>query len=282
VSSDGSLQEIVCCLGQPVAGNPTQFILERAFAAAGLEWRCLSLEVSAERLGDAVRGIRAMGFRGGMLSLPHRIAVVPHLDGLSETAELAGAVNLIDREDDRLIGDNTDGGAFVEELRQLLDPAGKRAVLLGAGGAARAIAVEMARSGAALTVVSRTPEHGQSLVELLAGRLNLSANFVPWEGDYVIEQGTEIVINATRVGLGDAEARISLDVASLHAGMLVADLIVNPPQTRLLRDAAQRGCKTLHGLGVLVNQSAISFKRWTGLEPDTTVMREAVEEYLDF
>jgi shikimate dehydrogenase len=283
VASDGSLQDIVCCLGQPVAGNPTQFILERGFVAAGLEWRCLTAEVPPVDLGDAIRGLRAMGFRGAMLSLPHRVAVVEHLDGLTEAAEHVAAANFIFREDHRLIGDNTDGAAFLEALRTVIDPAEKQVVLLGAGGAARAIAFELARAGAAsIHLVSRTPEHGQFLAELVQTQLDIPANFVPWDGDYVVEDGAQIVINATSVGLGDTEARLDLNVDSLHEGTVVADLIVNPPQTRLLRDAAQRGCTSLHGLDVLVSQAVRAFQRWTGVDPDAEVMREAVEEYLEF
>jgi shikimate dehydrogenase len=266
-----------------VAGNPTQFILERGFVAAGLEWRCLTAEVPPADLGDAIRGVRAMGFRGAMLSLPHRVAVVEHLDGLTETAECVTAANFVFRDDQRLIGENTDGVAFLEALRSVVDPREKRVVLLGAGGAARAIAFELARADAAsIQLVSRTPDHGQFLADLVKTQLEIPTTYVPWEGDYVVEEGTQIVVNATSVGLGDAEAKLDLDVNSLHEGTVVADLIVNPPQTRLLRDAAQRGCTSLHGLDVLVNQAVAAFQRWTGVDPDAEVMREAVEEYLEF
>ena len=100
------------------------------------------------------------------------------------------------------------------------------------------------------------------------------------ERDYAIDTGTEIVINATSIGLGDAEARVPLDVETLEASMVVADVIFNPPQTRLLRDAAERGCRVLDGLGMLVNQAVIGYRIWTGVDPDASVMREALEEYL--
>jgi len=269
-------------MGQPVAGNPTQFMIERAFAAAGLDWRYLTLEVAPEHLADAIRGFRAMGFTGGNLTIPHKVAVIQHLDGLSEAAELMGAVNCINRVGDKLIGENTDGKGFVQSLSEVTSPEGKKVTILGAGGAARAIAVELGLSGVSeITVVNRSGERGQELVNLLNERVKVAAKFALWEGKYAVEEGTDIVINATSIGLGNATARVPLDYDSLRPTMLVADVIFNPPQTVFLTEAAQRGCKTLDGLGMLVNQGVIGFKIWTDVDPDANVMREALEEYLE-
>jgi shikimate dehydrogenase len=269
-------------MGQPVAGNPTQFMIERAFAAAGLDWRYLTLEVAPEHLADAIRGFRAMGFTGGNLTIPHKVAVIQHLDGLSEAAELMGAVNCINRVGDKLIGENTDGKGFVQSLSEVTSPEGKKVTILGAGGAARAIAVELGLSGVSeITVVNRSAERGQELVNLLNERVKVAAKFALWEGKYAVEEGTDIVINATSIGLGNATARVPLDYDSLRPTMLVADVIFNPPQTVFLTEAAQRGCKTLDGLGMLVNQGVIGFKIWTDVDPDANVMREALEEYLE-
>ncbi len=282
MSNSDSLQEIVCCMGQPVAGNPTQFMIERAFAAAGLDWRYLTLEVAPEHLADAIRGFRAMGFTGGNLTIPHKVAVIQHLDGLSEAAELMGAVNCINRVGDKLIGENTDGKGFVQSLSEVTSPEGKKVTILGAGGAARAIAVELGLSGVSeIAVVNRSAERGQELVNLLNERVKIAAKFALWEGKYAVEEGTDIVINATSIGLGNATARVPLDYDSLRPTMLVADVIFNPPQTVFLTEAAQRGCKTLDGLGMLVNQGVIGFKIWTDVDPDANVMREALEEYLE-
>jgi len=279
---DSPIQQIVCCIGQPVAGNPTQFMIERAFAAAGLDWRYLTLEVPPESLADAVKGLRAMGFRGGNFAIPHKVAVVPYLDELSEAATLVGAVNCVNRVGEKLLGENTDGKGFVQSLRQVTDPAGKRVVILGAGGAARAIAVELGLSGVAeIVVVNRTAERGQTLVDLLNERVKVAARLMHLSGDYAVEDGFDIVINATSIGLGDPEARVPLDLNSLRPRLVVADVVFNPPQTRLIRDAAARGCTTLDGLGMFVNQGVIGFKIWTGVDPDPGVMREALEEYLE-
>ena len=277
-----SIQKIVCCLGQPVAGNPTQFMMERAFAAAGVDWRYLTLEVPPPRLADAIRGMRAMGFRGGNLTIPHKVAVIKHLDSLSDAADLMGAVNCINLEADQFVGENTDGKGFVESLRELSPPTGKNVVVLGAGGAARAIAVELGLAKVAeIKIVNRTPDRGQQLVELLQQRVQVNSELIEWQGDYSIEEGTDIVINATSIGLGDAEARVPLAYNSLRPHMVAADVIFNPPQTVFLREAARRGCQVLDGLGMLVNQGVIAFKIWTGIDPDAAVMREALEEYLE-
>ncbi|MBP89778.1 MAG: shikimate dehydrogenase [Planctomycetaceae bacterium] len=269
-------------MGQPVAGNPTQFMMERAFVAAGLDWRYLTLEVPPENLEAALGGLRAMGFKGGNFTIPHKVAVIPHLDELSEAAELMGAVNCINREDDNLIGENTDGKGFVQSLREVTDPEGKKVVILGAGGAARAIAVELGLSKVAeIIVVNRSRERGEELVDLLNDRVNVTSKLVQLTGDYCVEEGADIVINATSIGLGDADARVPLDYDSLTAEMVVADVIFNPPQTIFLTEAAARECKTLDGLGMLVNQGIIGFKIWTGVDPDANVMREALEEYLE-
>jgi shikimate dehydrogenase len=281
VSHSPAIQEIVAVFGQPVAGNPTQYMMEKAFAQVGLDWRYLTLEVAPEDLGDAIRGMRAMGFRGCNLTIPHKVAVIPLLDRSSEAASLMGAVNCVNRVGDELIGENTDGKGFVQSLRGVTDPAGKQVVILGAGGAARAIAVELALAGAAkLTIVNRDPARGEELTALVNAKVGVPAQFTRWEGDYEVPPEADVVINATSIGLGDAEARVPLAVATLESDMVVSDVIFNPPETRLLRDAQARGCRTLDGLGMLVNQAVIGFRIWTGQDANAEVMRDALEEFL--
>ena len=158
-------------------------------------------------------------------------------------------------------------------------------VLLGAGGAARAIAVEMALAGCGrITVVSRDAAQGQALTDLLNGKVRAVAQGVnavhaPWRGDFAVPEGTDILVNATQVGLyPDVAARLALDVGTLRPGMTVVDVIPNPPRTRLLRDAEARGCAVLDGLGMLVGQGAIAIRHWTGVDPDHGVMRRTLEE----
>ena len=276
-----ALQEIVCCMGQPVAGNPTQFMMEKAFAAEGLDWRYLTLEISAEKLADAMRGLRAMGFKGANFTIPHKVAVIQYLDELSPAAELMGAVNCVNRVGDKLVGENTDGKGFVQSLRETGDPAGKKVVILGAGGAARAIAVELGLSGVSdITIVNRSAPRGEELAAVLRDRVKIQAQFATLSGDYEIPADADIFINATSIGLGDAYARVPIAASSLRSDLIVADVVFNPPETWLVRTATERGCRTLDGLGMLVNQAVIGFKIWTGVEPNAGIMRDALEEFL--
>jgi shikimate dehydrogenase len=275
------LHELVGSMSQGAAGNPTVAMIEAAFRHHGLHWRYINMEVPPEELAAAVRGARAMGFRGFNCSLPHKVAVIPHLDGLAESAAVMGAVNCVVRRDGRLIGENTDGKGFLRSLQAVCDPRGRSVVLLGAGGAARAIAVELALAGARkITVVNRSEGRGTELAALLREKLRLDAPFVPWRGEYAVPPDAGVLINATSIGLYDAEARLALDPATLRPGLVVADVIFNPPRTRLLRDAEARGCTPLDGLGMIVNQGVVSIQYWTGIDPDPAVMRRAVEEAL--
>ncbi len=275
------LHELVGSMSQGAAGNPTVAMIEAAFAHHGLHWRYINMEVTPEDLAAAVRGARAMGFRGFNCSLPHKVTVISHLDGLGESAAVMEAVNCVVRRGDNLIGENTDGKGFLKSLTSVADPRGKSVVMFGAGGAARAIAVELGLAGIRqITVVNRSESRGAELVELLRSKLKLNAELVVWSGDYAIPAGRDVVINATSIGLYDAEARLNLEVSSLKPGMVVADVIGNPPRTRLIRDAAERGCTALDGLGMLVNQGIVGVQYWTGIEPDAAVMRRALEQAL--
>ena len=273
-------QELTGCFGQPVAENPTQAMIEAAYRYHHLDWRYLTIEVAPDGLAAAVAGARAMGFVGFNCTIPHKVAVIKHLDGLGESASVMGAVNCVVRRDDRLVGENTDGKGFVESLRTLTDPADSKVVIFGAGGAARAISVEVALAGAtSITIVNRSEGRGTELVELLRDKVKVEAQFVKWDGDYSIPDGTDMVINATSIGLfPDVDARIAVDVSGLKAGMVAADVIPNPPETRFVRDARATGCKVIDGLGMLVNQGVIGVEYWSGISPDPGVMRTALED----
>ena len=283
-SSPSYKAELVGVFGHPVAENPTIVMQEAGFAARSLHWRYLTIEVRPEQLADAMRGLRAMNFAGINLTIPHKVAVIQHLDGLSPEAELIGAVNTVVREGHQLIGHNTDGQGFLRSVREDagVDPQGKRVVFLGAGGAARAMSVELALAGAAhVTVVNRTANRGRELVRLLNERTPAQAEFVPWQGAYIVPAETDILVNATPIGLFPAvEALPAVHMASIRPDLLVCDVIPNPPRTAFLRAAEQRDARTLDGLGMLVYQGAIAFQMWTGVEAPVEVMRRALEEVL--
>lgn len=263
----------------PAAENPTVAMVEAAYRHHGLDWRYINCEVAPQFLGDAVRGAKAMGWAGFNCSIPHKVAVIGHLDGLGPSAEIIGAVNTIVRRGEAFIGENTDGKGFVQAMREVVDPRGKSVMIFGAGGAARAVSVELALAGAShITVVNRSRDTGQTLVDLLNGKTPTCAELRLWSGTVAVPRDTDIVINATSIGLyPNVDQRLDLDLDSLHPGMVVADGIHNPPRTHLIRSAEARGCRVLDGLGMLVNQGVIGIKYWTGIDVDAAVMRRALE-----
>jgi shikimate dehydrogenase len=260
----------------PAAGNPTVVMVEAAYRHHGLDARYLNCEIAPGSLGDAVAGARAMGWAGFNCSLPHKVAVIDHLDLLAESAEVIGAVNTVVASDGDLVGHNTDGQGFVESLRTVVDPTGLDVVVLGAGGAGRAVAVETALAGAAsVTVVNRNERRGAELARVVTEGTGVPAASVVWTGTYAVPATADVVVQATSVGFGDADALPAVDLDTLREGLVVADVVVSPPRTALLRAAEARGAVTLDGLGMLVGQGALAVRHWTGVEPDREVMRAA-------
>ena len=274
------LSQLTGCLASPVDENPSVAMVEAAYKHHVLNFRYINIEVGPDKLGEVVAGARAMGWVGFNCSLPNKVAVIQYLDGLGESAALIGAVNCAVMRDGKLIGENTDGKGFLQSLTEVRDPNGKSVVMFGAGGAARAIGVELALAGAAkIIVVNRDPKRGQEVVDLINTKTGTSAELVTWNSTYSIPSEVEIVINATSIGLfPDVNANLNISFDSLRSGVVVADVIPNPPTTNLLREAKSRGCITLDGLGMLVNQGVIGIKYWTGIDADASVMRKALED----
>ena len=279
--SSSAVQPLLALLACPVGGNPTQYMIEKAVAHHDLDWRYLTFEVGPDDLGDAVRGLRALGFRGAHCGPPHRQAVIPLLDRATDTAVMIGAVNLLFREEKALVGEDTEGKGAVEAIRPALDPAGKTVVVLGAGQIARAVAVELAAAGVAgITVVNRTDSHAAELVGTLLGKFAATVSSVSWLDDYHVPPEAELLVNATSIEEEDSDARLPIVVDTLRPGLLVADVTVNCPETWLLGEARQRGCKTIDGLTMFIEQVAIGLRLWTSVDPSRQVLREAAEEFL--
>lgn len=275
------LQDIVCCIGQSLEANPLQFMMERAFEEADLDWRYLMLEVAPENLGDAVRGIRAFGFAGATVSTPHKESVLAHLTRLTETARLMGAVNILYREDGDLVGDNANGRALLKALRNVADPAGKVALVLGAGGMGRALAVELARAGVAKVILAnRTPERAEALAAVIREELGVQTEVRQLTKKLDVPEPVDLLVNATAAGFGEDNARAPIDVKTLRSGMIVADVMFHPLETRLLEAARAAGCFTITGLDMLVYQTYESFERWTGVQTSVETLREAADEFL--
>ncbi len=276
--------ELVGVLGYPVAENPTGVMQEAAFAAAGLNWRYLTIEVRPEGLAEAMRGVRAFGMRGINLTIPHKVAVIEHLDEVASDAKVIGAVNTVRREGKRLIGENTDGKGFLRGIRQDAgaDPSGKRVVMLGAGGAARSVATELVLAGVAdLLVVNRSQQRGEAMVADLKATTGGSLRFEPWRGTYRVPADADLFINATSIGLYPGGHEMpDVDLSQARPGTLVCDVVFNPPETRLLQAARQRGLAVLDGLSMLVYQGVIGFQMWTGKYPDEKIMKDALSKAL--
>ena len=274
------LSQLTGCFSTPADGNPTVAIVEAAYAHHKLNFRYINAEVQPRDLAAAVEGARAMNWAGFHLSAPHKVEVIKHLDGLGESAKLMGAVNCAVLRDGKLVGENTDGKGFLESLQEVSDPVGKVVTILGAGGAARAIAMEVALAGAkSVKIVNRDAQRGKELSKLVKNICDSS--YYPWDSNFAAPTETQILVNATTVGMhGNSNASLDIYFDSLNSSMVVADVIINPPQTELLTRATAIGCKTIDGLGMVVNQGVLAIKYWTGVDVDANVMREKLFEVL--
>ena len=274
--------ELTGVFGDPVEGNPTGVMEEAAYEAMGLNYRYITMKVTPEGFPDAIKAIRALHMKGVNLTMPHKIAVVPYLDELSEAASIIGAVNtVVVQKDGSLFGENTDGKGFIVALLRYGEfPEGKKIMILGAGGAARSIAVECALAGAAkLTLVNRTGAIARELADLIREKTKVPAEAIDWIPELAIPADTDILINATSIGLGDDRAsKPDISYETITSDMTVSDVVFNPSDTLFLQEAARQGAKTVSGLGMLACQGARNFTLWTGAEAPLDVMIEKLKE----
>lgn len=282
--ASGFLSELTGCFSTPCDDNPSVVMVEAAYRRLGINWRYINAEVQPDGLAAAVAGARAMGWRGFNLSMPHKLAVIRHLDGLGESARLIKAVNCVVRRGEQLVGENTDGKGFLASLVTVRDPRGAHVMLLGAGGAARAIAVELVLAGVSrLTIFNRSAARGEELAELVRAARPIDVTANAWAGDAAISPDVDVLVNCTSIGLGDKTVRVPIDRATLRPGLIVADVIPNPPQTRFLAEAKAAGCKTLDGLGMLVGQGVLGVGYWSGIDvtgPAATDMAASMRDAL--
>lgn len=278
------LDHLVGVIGQPVAENPGSVIQHAAFDAMGLKnWRYLTIDVDKDKLEYAVHGLKAFKMRGFNCTIPHKIGIMQYLDEISESAKLIGAVNTVVNTDGRLVGENTDGKGFMTSLDENgIDVRGKKAVVLGAGGASRAICVEMGLAGVAeITIVNRSRPLAEALLGLIRAGTQAKAEFVEWKDTYSVPEGTDILVNATSVGLyPNVDELPNIDLDSIKPEMFVQDVIPNPTETALIKEMRRRGIRCSTGAGMLINQAALNIEMWTGRAPDKAVMYRALEEAL--
>lgn len=271
--------ELVGAFGCPIDENPTGVMEEAAFAAAGLDYRYLTIKVEKDDIETAMKAVRAFHMRGINLTIPHKVSAIPYVDELSPEAQIIGAINIVVNNDGVLWGDNTDGKGFLKSLTDKgIRVDGKTLTILGAGGAARAISVVCALEGASkIHIINGSAARGSELVDLLKEKTSAAADLIPWEGTVNIPDDTDILINATSVGLyPHVDQKPDINYDSVRAGMVVCDVIFNDPNSLFLQESAQRGAETVNGLGMLVNQGAVNFKLWTGLDAPVEVMTETL------
>ena len=275
---------MVGVIGDPVSHSLSPLLHNAAFDALGLDWVSVGFGVPMGAVPDALEGMRAFGIAGLSVTMPHKQAAHDAVDERSAVAARLGAVNCVTLRGDRLVGDSTDGEGFLAALARGIgfDPRGRRCVVIGAGGAARAIVVALADAGAAeVAVVNRTRSHGKAASRLAgpAGRVGHPADV----GD------ADLVVQATPIGLagegegaavnGTEEYDQLIDLGRLHRDQVVVDLVYRPSRTRLLEAAAARGAVTANGLGMLVHQAALALERWTGRDAPLEAMWAAVRPF---
>lgn len=264
----GGSTRVAGVIGSPIRHSLSPVLHNAAFRAMDLDWVFLAFEVAAGDGAAAVAGARALGIEGLSVTMPHKADVIPALDKLSPTAERLGAVNTVTRQGAKLLGESTDGPGFLDAIRQDegFDPDGRRCVVFGAGGAARAVVLALADAGAAeVVVVNRTAERADAAAAL-AGAVGRVGE--PGEvGD------ADLVVNATSVGMGDGG--VPFDPTLLGAGQLVVDLVYHPAVTPLVAEARAHGATAVNGLGMLIHQAAHAFRHWTGQEPPLPAMSAA-------
>jgi shikimate dehydrogenase len=280
VSAPTGATRVAAVIGDPIRHSRSPRILNAAFAAAGLDWVYVAFPVAEGQAPGALAAMRTFGISGLSVTMPHKTAVADHLDAqpwgeLSDTARRLRAVNCVVPDGDRLVGHNTDGAGFVASLGADagFSPQGARCVVLGAGGAARALILALAGAGAAeVVVVNRSPDRAAEAAAL-AGPVGRVGAF----GGSDVLAGADLVVNATSVGMDGRSCPV--DPEGLGATMLVADIVMQPPDTPLLQAAAASGAATLAGLGMLARQAAVAFELWTGQDAPVEVMVRAAEAH---
>jgi shikimate dehydrogenase len=267
--TSSALEEIIAVLGAPAAGNPAQYLFERAFQAAGLDWQIITCDVAADRLSDAVAGAAALGFRGCLLSGPLRRLALPLVHSASPAASFAGGVGLLERSAAGFVGHMTDGRGVVEALRAHVDPVGRGVLLLGAGLTARAVALELALATAGpITLAAPQTEAAEKLAHDLAGVHAQVVTLAEWGDRLTVPADAGIIVRAM-------DQRLPLD--DLRAEIVFADL---DPEAGLPPEAAAAGCCFVDGLEIRSVQAAIDFQSLTGMAADPDLLREALDEFL--
>lgn len=263
--------------GDPVKHSKSPIMLNRAFRETGVNACYAAFHVTPEQLKEATQGIRALGYGGVNVTIPHKVEIMQYMDVLDESAQAIGAVNTVVHRDGRLIGYNTDGIGYVRSLKEEtgLSLAGMRVAVIGAGGAARGIVYALLKEWTEkVTIVNRTEASATALAEAMKMYGTVEGmGLADFEN---IKEEIGIVINTTSVGMHPKVEESPLSAPQLHKGMMVSDIIYNPMKTRLLKEAESIGCRIHGGLGMFIYQGAFAFEYWTGKSAPVEAMRDTV------
>jgi len=268
-------------LGHPVAENPIDRMFDAVYEYYGLPWQFWKCDVAAADLASAIAGTKALGFRGYGITVPYKIAAIPFLDAVDDDVRAIGAANYVTVEDGRLIGHNNDGKGVVKAILKTTPIAGKRVVIMGAGGAGRAMAVELGWAGAGhLAVITRREEQGRQVADLVHRAAGIPTEWRPWDGVVTIPEGTDILMNATTLGAVPELTPVPVAWEGAGPGLTAVDVITNPRLTPFLTTARERGCAVIDGVEMLVQLAMQLFESWTGVRPEEDVFQAAVSAAL--
>jgi shikimate dehydrogenase len=276
-----SKTKLLGLIGHPVEHSLSPIMHNSALQYENLNYVYLAFDVSSsENLKYVIDGAKSLRIRGFNITIPYKIDVMKYLDKIDYTAELIGAVNTVKIENNIAIGYNTDGlGARMALEEEIGGVENKNILIIGAGGASRAVAFELAKNNN-ITIINRTLEKAKNLADEISKKLkpNNPINY----GDLNIDvEKYDIIIHTTPVGMyPNTDVKPIIDTKKISKNMVVMDLIYNPEETVLLRESKKRGAKTINGLGMLVYQGAIAFEIWTGIKPNVELMKKTLKEYL--
>ena len=269
-------------LGHPVAENPIDRMFDAVYSHYGLHWQFWKNDIASEHdLALAIAALAPLGYRGVGITVPYKVAVIPMLDAVDDDVRAIGAANYITIEQGRLVGHNNDGKGVVKAIEKVAPLKNKRVVMLGAGGAGRAMAVEMAWAGAAqLTLVTRREAQGREVAELVQRASGVPCHWQPWQAPLQVPAGTDLLMNATHLGCAPELEPVPVDWDSVDPSCIAVDVITNPRITPFLGEARQLGCPVVDGVEMLVQLAMQIFERWTGVSPEEAVFQKAVAEAL--
>ena len=271
-------------IGDPIEHTMSPVMHNAAFKEMGMDYVYVAFQVKKEGLGEAIRGMRGLNIRGLNVTIPHKVAIIPLLDRLDHLAELIGAVNTVVNDNGVLTGYNTDAEGFLQALLERgIEPGGKNVVILGAGGASRAISFILAERGSSLVILNRTLDKAKECASRIGEVFQKEAKALEFDSENLAKALTEadILVNTTSVGMYPDTGETPVSSGLLQPGLIVVDIVYNPIKTRLLEETEAAGARTISGIDMFVWQGALAFEKWTGLKAPVELMKEEAVKVLE-